>query len=507
MIPKIKNNGRWFLVVALIVGLVLRMKDIFQRDFWYDEAFTGIAVRESFSGLLSMIRQDVHPPLYYFSLKIFAGFFDYSVFGIRFWSLLFGAASIVAVFYLSKKLFGARAAVFASFVTAVSPFAVQYSAEGRMYAMFVFFVLIAVYFFVIGLQEKKSNGFLWAGFFVGLSALTHYMGLIMLPIFYLAYLGWKIMEEKILENSISRESFQKLLKSFLPEKKLILGLIIFGLIFAFWLPNFIFHLGKSKNSNLDWIKPTNFGDIPVNVQMFVFGTPIGEMSAGMPSPNEIEGVNWLSLSVLFTIFLTGLFVWSLGREKKRKEIFLVWIFSLGFMIEIWALSLLGKNFFVARYLMSAGFFIFILIGYWLSKMRLLYLAVTLAVYFSISFLAVDVGYSKGWNKFQAEAQKYSDYNFYVLNSFDYVIAKYYWGANRLILYNLDWPIYNPDYWAAIGKTLKRTEKFSDLKKAEKSLIISNGPLPQEKKPDPEYDSDDWEIFSQYDNIFIYRLKK
>ncbi len=492
---------------ALIVGLSLRLQDIFSRDFWYDEGFTGIAVRENFSGLLEMIKQDVHPPLYYFSLKVFSGFFDYSVFGIRLWSLIFGMASVVVVFLLSKKLFDSRSAVFASLVAAFSPFAIQYAAEGRMYSMFVFFVLLAVYFFVVGLQEKKSNGFLWLGFFVGLSSLTHYMGLIMLPIFYLTYIGWKIIEEKNLESSINKESLKKLFLNFLPSKKLIFGLLIFGLIFSFWVPNFIFHLGKSKNSNLDWIKPASFGDIPVNIQMFIFGTPLGEMSAGMPSPNEIEGVNWLTLSVIFTIFLTSLFIWSLSQQEKKKEIFLVWMFSLGFMVEIWALSLLGKNFFVARYLMSAGFFIFILLGYWLSRLRLVHLFIAILIYFSISILAVDVGYSTGWNKFKAEANKYSENNFYVLNSFDYVIAKYYWGADRLTLYNLDWPIYNPDYWAAIGKTLKRTEKFSDLKNNPKALIISNGPLPQEKKLDSEYNSNDWEIVSQYDNIFIYRLKK
>ncbi len=486
----------------------MRLKDIIKRDFWYDEAFTGIAIKENFFGLLQMIRQDVHPPLYYFSLKIFAWFFDYSVFGIRLFSLIFGMASIVVVYFLAKKLFGIRAGLFASLIVAVSPFAIQYSAEGRMYSMFVFLILVATYFFVLTLENKtKKINFLLLGFFVGLSSLTHYMGLVMLPIFYLSYLGWKNIEQKNLDNAFNIDNLKKLFVTFIPHKFYFLSLTIFILIFSFWIPNFIFHLGQSKNSNLDWIKPASFGDIPVNVQMFIFGTPLGEMSAGMPSTKEIEGIDWLSLSVLFVIFLTLLVVWVTKIKEKRKEIFLVLMFSFGFMLEILLLSLLGKNFFVARYLMSAGFFIFILLGFWLSRLRPIYLFLTVIIYLLLSFLTVDRGYSKGWNQFILDKDRYAQNEFYILNSFDYVIAKYYLGADQLTLYNLDWPQYNSDYWAAIGKSLKRTEKFSDLKNNSRVLIISNGPLPHQEKMDKEYYYADWEVVSQYENIFIYQLKR
>ena len=100
--------------------------------------------------------------------------------------------------------------------------------------------------------------------------------------------------------------------------------------------------------------------------------------------------------------------------------------------------------------------------------------------------------------------KYKNNNFYILNSFDYVITKYYFGANRLTLYNYDWPQYNPSYWAAIGPNLSRTEDYEDLRNDPSALIISNKVL---NKNNQYFNTDGLELVDQYKNILIYKIEK
>ena len=100
--------------------------------------------------------------------------------------------------------------------------------------------------------------------------------------------------------------------------------------------------------------------------------------------------------------------------------------------------------------------------------------------------------------------KYKDNNFYILNAFDYVITKYYLGANRLTLYNYDWPQYNPAYWAAVGPELKRTEDYEDLRNDPKALIISNKALNRDNQ---YFSTQGLVLVDKYSNILIYKFEK
>lgn len=157
------------------------MFKITERDFWYDEAFTGIAIKESFSKMMGIIIQDVHPPLYYIFVKSFSFFFKYSLFGIRLYSAIFGLLGVWAVYLLAKEIFNKKAALFAGFLTAISPFAIQYSQEARMYAMFGLLISVATLFFIKGLKNDKIKDYIFWGIFLGLACLTHYIGIMFAP--------------------------------------------------------------------------------------------------------------------------------------------------------------------------------------------------------------------------------------------------------------------------------------------------------------------------------------
>ncbi len=496
---KIFHNkfNHYYIWIVLLLGLVLRLRNILNRDFWYDEAFTGIVVKADFWEMIQMTINDVHPPLYYVLLKMFSYFGNYSVFSIRFFSVVLGVLGIWSVYLFTKELFGRKAALFASLITALSPFAIQYSQEGRMYAMLSFFTLISAYFFFRGLKTKKQKYFIFWGIFLGLSALTHYMGVIYSLVFYLVFVAYNFFDQD--EDKLN---IKKILLNFLPSKGIIVGAVSAIIIFSFWIRTFISHLTYSGLNNMKWVRPASLSDIFTNVQIFIFGSPLGELSAGMPNPNNVSHISNSSILVGI-VLLFGFLIPYLIKKEKEKISYLL-IMSFGFMFVIYILSLMGDDYFVSRYLIVAAYFIFILLGVWLANVNWKIAITSLAIYIFLLAGIVPINYPTGYGKLKADLGKYKNTNFYVLNSFDYVLAKYYVGADHLTLYNIDWPQYDPSYWAAIGTTLKRTESYETLKNDPRALILANIQKPLDKRNDKTFDPAGLPLIAKYDDITIYK---
>ncbi|KKQ61867.1 MAG: Membrane family protein [Parcubacteria group bacterium GW2011_GWC1_38_22] len=506
IIEKIKQLQlqQYSLCIILILAAIIRFTGLVRRDLWYDEAFTGVAVKEEFSSMIAMIINDVHPPLYYIFLKGFSFFFDYNVFGIRLFSAIFGLASVWALYILAKELFDAKTARYAALIAAISPLAVQYSQEARMYAMLVFFILIASYFFIKGLKTNKYKYFFWWGIFTGLSMLTHYMGIIFSSLYYPVFIIWNLSDQKMLAIQGVKEKLTILFKKIIPTNQILFGYVTIFLVFLPWLKMFIHHI-SIKGNNLSWVKPANLGDFAVMIQMFLFGTPLGELSSGMPQPNELSGIAHISIRMVIAMLL-GIGIVYLSRRYAKNKIAALLIFSLGFMFVIYSLSatMADQQYFVARYLLPGAFFIFIFIGLWLSQLKWQIVTGIFGIYIFLISLIVPLSNSKGYNEMISHLDKYRNSNFYILNSFDYVIAKYYLGDEKLTLYNYDWPGYNPDFWAAIGKDLKRTENFDNLKNDPKALIISNKPLTRDNQ---YFSTKDLVLVDQYKNILVYKFQR
>lgn len=497
---KINSYG---IYVILLIAAFIRFTGLVKRDLWYDEAFTGVAVKEDFKSMISMIINDVHPPLYYMLLKGFSSFFNYSVFGIRLFSAIFGLASVWMIYLLTKELFNKRAALYAALVATISPLAIQYSQEARMYAMLVFLILTASLFFVKGLKTKEYKYFTYWGIFTGLSMLTHYMGIIFSFLYYPAFIIWNFYENKESKKNI-KEQILGYLKNALPSKQLVVGYSGGFIVFLPWLKMFLHHI-SIKGNNLSWVVPAKFGDFAEMIQMFLFGTPLGEWSSGMPNPNELKGIGHISVQVVI-VMLLAIGINYLGRKKSKSQVAFILNFSLGFIFLIYLLSatMTDQQYYVARYLLPGAYFLFIFIGLWLSQLRWPVVAGVFAIYLYLISLIVPLQNSQGYNQMILNLDKYKNNDFYILNSFDYVIAKYYLGDDRLTLFNYDWPGYNPDFWAAIGKSLKRTENFNELRSDPRALIISNKPL---NRSNQYFSTDGLVLVDQYKNILVYKFQK
>jgi len=477
-----QRGGLW---VVLGIATLLRCTGLVRRDFWYDEAFTGVAIQQSWHNMMVILGNDVHPPLYYILVKVFAMPFNYSVFGIRLFSAVFGVLAVWAVYRLAKELFSATVAWYAALLTTISPFAIQYSQEARMYSLLATLIVLAAYYFVLGLKTQQSKYFVWWGIFTGLSFLTHYISIFFAVLYYVAYVFW---------------NKPKHWKNFLPAKKLLLGYALAGLVFLPWAPQFLSQLQHS-GGNLNWVAPAHLGDIPATIQMFLFGTPLGELSAGMPQANLLSGIQNNSIQTVIAVLLT-LAILIIWRRTQPKSVTVLLVWSIGFMTFIYLLSVLSPHlqYFVSRYLSPAAYFLFVVIAVALVQLHWRYRVVLIGVYLALMLLIVPRTNSQGFNALAQNSAQYHDRHLYVLSALDYVLARYYVGADNLTLYNKEDPQYNPSSWAAIGSGLQRTEQFADIQSDPKNLILSLSPLDQSSA---HFDVTGLHLVQQYNNLYLY----
>jgi mannosyltransferase len=130
---------------VVLLGMWLRWTQLFGQSLWEDEITSGV-ISESHVGDLMRLtaNNDPHPPLYYLISHVAYYRLHLGVVGsLRMPSLAAGAATIAVMYLLGWKLAGRWAGVVAGALIAISPMAVWYSHEGRMYALTWLLVLLS----------------------------------------------------------------------------------------------------------------------------------------------------------------------------------------------------------------------------------------------------------------------------------------------------------------------------------------------------------------------------
>ena len=171
-----------------------------QQSIWFDESYGAYLTRFSFEDIWGLTAADVHPPLYYFLLKLWSGIFGYTDFGMRFMSVFFGAIAIVFAWQWLKRTFGTKPALIATLLMTLSPMLIRYGQEMRMYTMAVAIIFGATYVLQLAIDTKKRRYWIIYGILMALGMWTHYfVALIWLA--HLAYLIY-VYRKKIFQKNI-----------------------------------------------------------------------------------------------------------------------------------------------------------------------------------------------------------------------------------------------------------------------------------------------------------------
>lgn len=167
----------WFLGGLTLVALSLRVLGMDQSLFG-DELFTyEIATQPSITDILPAIqRTENNPPLFYFLSWAAAQVGDPTLW-IRAPSLILGTATIPVVYLLGLRTAGGSAGLIGAALTALSPFALFYSNEGRAYATLIFLVALSTLLLLVALDTQRPGWWFAYGLSASLAVYTHYTGI------------------------------------------------------------------------------------------------------------------------------------------------------------------------------------------------------------------------------------------------------------------------------------------------------------------------------------------
>jgi 4-amino-4-deoxy-L-arabinose transferase-like glycosyltransferase len=107
------------------------------------------------------------PQLGYAISAGFMGLFGDDLFGLRTASVFLGTASVLLVYFLTKRLFSPRIAAVAAFLLAVSHWHIHFSRSGIHYMQGSFATLLLFVLLLRGIDGGRRVDFLLAGFAIG----------------------------------------------------------------------------------------------------------------------------------------------------------------------------------------------------------------------------------------------------------------------------------------------------------------------------------------------------
>lgn len=129
----------------LALAFALRLWRLGDKNLWWDEALALWAVRKPLAALSAWTAGDVHPPLFFWSLWLWRRGVGETEFALRLLPAIWGVISVALAWLLGRRAGGRRAGALAALLAAVSPFAVWWSGELRMYALAGLWVALAAY--------------------------------------------------------------------------------------------------------------------------------------------------------------------------------------------------------------------------------------------------------------------------------------------------------------------------------------------------------------------------
>ncbi len=252
-LAKLRTLLDWKDWLALIIGSSitawLGLSNITQWSIWYDEAFSEHITRHSFFDIARYTISDVHPPLYYWTLKLWCMVFGRSELALRSLSLLFLLIAIAIIYILVRRVFTRRSAIVTLSFLAISPMLFRYGVEARMYTMELCIVAAATAALVYAINHRARKAWVLYGALIGLGMLTHYFSIMV----WVAQAVWLLAQnrQKTLKDTI-KNTFAT------GYGKAVSAALIVG---AVWLPFMVWQIAHIQGSGF-WIAPVSFNTIP-----------------------------------------------------------------------------------------------------------------------------------------------------------------------------------------------------------------------------------------------------
>lgn len=165
----------WLLAVAVLaIAVEARFVGLGQRSFWFDEAYSVSVGKGDLTSILSFLRNDAHPPLYYVLVGWWTRLVGTSETAARSLSALIGVLMVPAWYGFARGMVGREVALAAAALLAGSALAVRAAQEARMYVLLGLFALGSWWAFVAALRDRRVRTWALYVLCAALMLYTHY---------------------------------------------------------------------------------------------------------------------------------------------------------------------------------------------------------------------------------------------------------------------------------------------------------------------------------------------
>ena len=340
-----------YLSIVFLANLLFKITDLGFSSFWYDEIISVQSASLDFGHIKHVSEWDKNPPFYYYCLSVWIKLFNDTEFTVRLLSVIFSSLAGGLLFLLANKYFNKVTAIVSSLLFISSNVLFYYSHEARAYSLVLLLTLISTYIY-FNLKENPSIKYVvLLGIINFLLIYTHYIvGLVLL--------------------------FQTILMLFYFDKKQkkyfsISLLIVLGLTaLRFTKKQFLLIVDFNSSSTVFWLKKSDVNFLKEVMSSFLFNNTI---------------------SIIFSIIILMVISLVIIKKTNKNQFYLVYSVCIG-LGSIIILYLLGKftPLFLDRYLIFTLPFLFILIAYGLSFIKLSYIPISLiAILFLFSAFKMD----------------------------------------------------------------------------------------------------------------------
>jgi hypothetical protein len=146
------------LILILLAATALRLYRLDVQSFWNDEGNAARAAERSISLILDAARGDIHPPGYYLLLHFWRAVAGETEFALRVLSAWAGILTVAVTCALGHRLGGKAIGLGAALLAALSPLAVYYAQEARMYALLGLLSVSSTYFLYLTTKTWIERG-------------------------------------------------------------------------------------------------------------------------------------------------------------------------------------------------------------------------------------------------------------------------------------------------------------------------------------------------------------
>lgn len=181
-----------FVALVTIVSLLLRFYRVSEQSLWMDEvaSFNNTVAFET-GGMAGLATVDHIAPLHSMMLWLVTRFGPPSEFILRLPSVIFGVATVPVFSWLVHDMFrNSKLTAIAAVLICISPFAIWYSQEARMYSSYLFFS-VALLALSWRASERPFGIVLWLSLVIisTLGLYTHHFTALLIFAFSLCFLG------------------------------------------------------------------------------------------------------------------------------------------------------------------------------------------------------------------------------------------------------------------------------------------------------------------------------